>query len=57
MTIALNVFYRGLLCDKALLQALEYVKLGKQYVFKTKEACSGEHIRVMEQVLLTDREK
>lgn len=43
----LEKFYDGTLCDKALLEGLQRVKLGNQYVFKTMEACSEKHIKMI----------
>lgn len=38
MTQALQRFFMGELCDAALIEAMQRVSLGKQYVAKTKEA-------------------
>lgn len=52
----LNDFFELNICDKALLEALSRVKLGKQYVAKTKRACDPGHIRVISSRSLSDRE-
>ena len=57
MTIALDYFYRGLLCDRALLDALEYVKLGKQYVFKSERSCADTVLHIVDEHRLTPEEK
>ncbi len=57
MTQALNRFYDGILCDKGLIEALQHVKLGKQYVLKTTESCSADHIRILNAASLSDQEK
>lgn len=57
MTQALQRFFNGELCDKALLEALQKVKLGKQYVAKTKEACDKAHITIVDDHPLTSDEK
>lgn len=53
----LERFYDGTLCDKALIDGLSRVRLGRQYVLKTKKACSAEHLRIISERQLTDREK
>lgn len=53
----LERFFDGTLCDKALLEGLQRVKLGKQYVFKTAKACSEEHLRIVGERVLTEQEK
>ena len=53
----LERFYDGTLCDKALIDGLSRVKLGYQYVLKTKEACLAEHIRIISDRQLTDKER
>lgn len=57
MTQVLNRFYSGGLCDKAMLDALQRVKLGSQYVLKTQKACQPEHIRIAEEKELTLAER
>ena len=42
MTQVMNLFFAGTMCDKAFIEALQYVKLGKQYVLKTDNACKKE---------------
>ena len=49
-------FFSYNICDKALLEALSRVKLGKQYVAKTKRACGQNHIKVISARPLSDRE-
>ena len=55
MTQVLNQFYTGVLCDKAMLEALQSVKLGKQYVIKNKELCSK--LKSVEEHTLTQNER
>ena len=57
MTQALQRFFNGELCDRALIEALQKVKLGKQYVAKTEEACSDKHIKIVYARPLTVNEK
>ena len=52
----LDDFFSYNICDKALLEALSRVKLGKQYVAKTKRACGQNHIKVISARPLSDRE-
>lgn len=47
MTQALQRFFMGELCDAALIEAMQKVSLGKQYVAKTKEACDKTHIKIL----------
>ena len=56
MTQALQRFFMGELCDAALIEAMQKVSLGKQYVLKTKEACDESHVRILQQRLLTTQE-
>lgn len=56
MTQALQQFYAGNLCDKALIEALKYIKLGDQYVAKTDKACAKEHIKIVNDRKLTSNE-
>lgn len=57
MTQALNRFYDGILCDKGLIEALQYVRLGKQYVLKTPRACSPQYIHITQSGTLSEPEK
>ena len=52
----LDDFFGYNICDKALLEALSRVKLGKQYVAKTKRACGQNHIKVISARPLSDKE-
>lgn len=49
----LDEFFALNLCDQALFEALSRVKLGKQYVFKTKRSCQPEHLRIVSSGTLT----
>ena len=42
----LERFYTGDLCDRALISGLTQIKLGDQYVFKTKKSCDKDHIKI-----------
>ncbi len=53
----LERFYDGTLCDKALIDGLSRVRLGNQYVLKTKRACSREHLQMISERQLTEAEK
>lgn len=53
MTQALQRFFMGELCDAALIEAMQKVSLGKQYVAKTKEACDKTHIKILQESPLT----
>lgn len=53
----LERFYDGTLADKALIDGLSRVRLGNQYVLKTKKACSEEHLRIVSERQLTESEK
>ena len=55
MTQVLNQFYAGVLCDKAMLEALQSVKLGKQYVIKNKELCLN--VKIVEEHKMTQNER
>lgn len=57
MTLVLNDFYRNLLTDAALIEALKYVNLGNQYVLKTTKACK--QVRILHESILDrlEREK
>lgn len=46
----------GELCDAALIEAMQRVSLGKQYVAKTKEACDKTHIKILQESPLTYEE-
>lgn len=46
MTI-LTDFFKGEKSDKELIACLEHVKLGKQYVLKTKKACEPKRINII----------
>mgnify|MGYP001138937292 FL=1 len=52
----LDDFFHLNICDKAFLEALSRVKLGRQYVAKTKRACGQEHIKVLSVHSLSERE-
>lgn len=56
MTQALQRFFMGELCDAALIEAMQKVSLGKQYVAKTKEACDKTHIKILQESPLTHEE-
>lgn len=56
MTQALQRFFMGELCDAALIEAMQKVSLGKQYVAKTKEACDKAHIKILQESPLTEEE-
>ena len=51
MTQALQRFFMGELCDAALIEAMQKVSLGKQYVAKTKEACDKRTLKFFRRVL------
>lgn len=53
----LERFYDGTLCDRALIEGLSYVKLGNQYVMKSKEACASKHLRIISKRQLMAEEK
>lgn len=57
MTQALMRFFSGDICDKALIEALQKVRLGNQYVFKNDEACSEKYMKIISQKPLTEKEK
>ena len=56
MTQALQRFFMGELCDAALIEAMQKVSLGKQYVAKTKEACDKTRIKILQENPLTYEE-
>ncbi len=57
MTQALNRFYDGILCDRGLIEALQHVRLGRQYVLKTAKSCTGRYIRITKSTTLSEKEK
>ncbi len=56
MTQVMNLFFSGRMCDKAFVEALQYVKLGNQYVLKTDEACQKERFNILNEHKLTQEE-
>lgn len=56
MTQALQRFFSGELCDKALIEAMQKVSLGKQYVAKSKAACGESHIKILQERSMTSKE-
>lgn len=48
-------FINGNITDKALINCLQFVKLGNQYVFKNNKAC--QHIKIISTYELTETEK
>ena len=56
MTQVMNLFFSGIMSDKAFIEALQYVKLGKQYVLKTEKACEKERFHILREHKLTDAE-
>lgn len=56
MTIILSDFFAGRATDKELLACLRHVKLGDQYVLKTKEACRKDRIKIIADRQLTFKE-
>ena len=58
MTQALNRFFLGDLCDKALLDALKQVRLGRQYVLKSEKACREPYLKKIDsQVMYVSERK
>lgn len=57
MTQVMNLFFSGIMPDKAFIEALQYVKLGKQYVLKTEKACEKKRFNIVSEHKLTDAEK
>ena len=57
MFVVLDRFFKGEITDEALIHSLSALKLGKQYVALTKQACK--QIKIVEEKVLTneDREK
>ena len=45
--MVLDEFFSGKGSDKYLIDCLSHVKLGKQYVLKTKEACKKERMQIL----------
>lgn len=57
MTQVMQLFFNGQMCDKAFIEAMQYVKLGNQYVLKTNEACKKERFNIIKAYKLTDADK
>lgn len=57
MTQVMQLFFNGQMCDKAFIEAMRYVRLGKQYVLKTDEACKKERFHIIKEYTLTDADK
>lgn len=57
MTQVMQLFFNGQMCDKAFIEAMQYVKLGNQYVLKTDEACKRERFNILKEYKLTDLDK
>ena len=53
MTQVMNLFFAGMMCDKAFIEALQFVKLGNQYVLKTDRACEKERFRILNEYTLS----
>lgn len=47
MVVTLENFFSGSSTDKEMIACLQHVKLGEQYVLKTKKACSKERIKII----------
>lgn len=45
---AINEFFDGNISDLALIEALKFVDLGNQYLFKTPYSCNKEHLMIIE---------
>lgn len=56
MTQVMNMFFAGTMCDKAFIEALQYIKLGNQYVLKTELACDERRMKIRNKYKLTDDE-
>jgi len=56
MTQVMNMFFAGIMCDKAFIEALQHIKLGNQYVLKTEEACEKARIKILSEHTLTKEE-
>lgn len=52
----LERFFMGDLCDKALIAGLTQIKLGNQYVFKTERSCDRDHLNILSERRLNDKE-
>lgn len=57
MTQVMQLFFNGQMCDKAFIEAMSYVKLGRQYVLKTDEACKKARFNIINEYKLTDADK
>lgn len=57
MTQVMQLFFNGQMCDKAFIEAMQYVRLGRQYVLKTAEACKKERFNIIKEYKLTDADK
>lgn len=57
MTQVMQLFFNGQMCDKAFIEAMGYVKLGRQYVLKTDEACKKTRFHIVNEYRLTDADK
>lgn len=55
MMYVYDLFIRGLISDVVLIESLKYVKLGRQFVFKTKKACT--HIKILDSRLIEPQRK
>ena len=53
MTQVMNMFFAGVMCDKAFIEALQHIKLGNQYVLKTEEACGMKRVKICSEYKLT----
>lgn len=57
MTQVMQLFFNGQMCDKAFIEAMQYVRLGKQYVLKTVKACKKERFDIIKAYKLTDADQ
>ena len=57
MTQVMQLFFNGQMCDRAFIEAMKYVKLGRQYVLKTDEACKKTRFNIINEYKLTDADK
>lgn len=55
MTTVLTEFYNDALTDSALLEALQYVQLGNQYVLKTEKTCN--QVKILKESNITIQER
>lgn len=55
MFVVLDRFFKGEITDEALIHSLSALKLGKQYVALTDEACK--QIEIVEEIALTDADR